>query len=67
MHIAEGGQLQLRSGVVRDHPIAVCLQDPDVPVARVRSDVRFVGHGVLVDTTSFPFPDPASVLDSLAP
>ncbi|MEM1413271.1 MAG: right-handed parallel beta-helix repeat-containing protein, partial [Myxococcota bacterium] len=56
VQLASDAELDLRNGVVRDHPIAVCLQVANYPQERLRNDVRYTENGVLVESTALPSP-----------
>ncbi|MGF1464774.1 MAG: right-handed parallel beta-helix repeat-containing protein [Sandaracinaceae bacterium] len=66
VQIASGGRARLSDGVVRDHPIAVCLQD-DFPLELLREDVAYVNNEVLVDSRSFAIPDLAEAIAPVDP
>ncbi|MEM1415154.1 MAG: hypothetical protein AAGH15_09650, partial [Myxococcota bacterium] len=67
LQLGEGSDAELRRGIVRGHPVGVCLQRPDFDVERVRTDVAYEDNDVLVESTSFPEPLPPdlSSLDGL--
>ncbi|MGF1469417.1 MAG: right-handed parallel beta-helix repeat-containing protein [Sandaracinaceae bacterium] len=62
-----GGGLRLSDGLVRDHPVAVCLQDPAFPLALLQQGVRYADNAVLVDATGFPEPEPDPVVAPIEP
>ncbi|MGF1469803.1 MAG: hypothetical protein ACFCGT_27070 [Sandaracinaceae bacterium] len=67
VQVASDGLLRLSSGIVRDHPIAICLQDPDYPVELLRQDVHYVDNPVILDTTGFALPDPVEAVGPVRP
>ncbi|MGF1469805.1 MAG: hypothetical protein ACFCGT_27080 [Sandaracinaceae bacterium] len=58
-----GGGFRLSDGVVRDHPIAVCLQHPDFPLALLQQGVRYRDNRVLVEATGFPEPELVDLIE----
>lgn len=66
VQIGADARVRLTGGVVRDHPIAVCLRVPR-PTEPLRQGVDYVDNGELVDTWRFPTPDPIEGLDLFEP
>jgi hypothetical protein len=58
-----GGDLRLRSGLVASHPVAVCLQSAEFPLAQLRENVDYRDNAVLVEATEFEIPDAVSIPD----
>ncbi|MGF1465093.1 MAG: hypothetical protein ACFCGT_03080 [Sandaracinaceae bacterium] len=65
--ITGGSRFQVTDGLVRDHPIAVCLQDPGFPVETLRQNVVYVDNGVIVEATALPSPDLGEVVEPFDP
>ena len=56
--LARNGEVDLRDGVLTNHPIAVCLQVPDYPRSRLFDNVALVGNGRDIQDTNLPTPEP---------
>jgi hypothetical protein len=56
LQVATDGQVDLLDGVMRDHPIGVCLQNEGYELDRLTNGVRFVDNGVNLESTSLPVP-----------
>ncbi|MGF1466819.1 MAG: hypothetical protein ACFCGT_11865 [Sandaracinaceae bacterium] len=67
VQIARDGEVRLATGVVRGHPIGVCLDEPDYPLQLLRQDVRYEGNETLVDSRSLPIPQPGESTDIIEP
>ncbi len=54
--IATGASASLSRGLVRGHPIGVCLQVPGFDVQRLTDKVDFVENGARLDASDLPLP-----------
>ncbi|MGF1465439.1 MAG: hypothetical protein ACFCGT_04830 [Sandaracinaceae bacterium] len=55
------GQLCFDDAVLRRSPIAVCLSNATLPLAKLQQGASYIGHDVVVDTSERPRPDPDSL------
>ncbi|MGF1468631.1 MAG: hypothetical protein ACFCGT_21105 [Sandaracinaceae bacterium] len=62
VHLTEQASLDLADGVVRGHPIGICLQAPGYPPSRLDRGVDYIDNRQLLDTSRRPAPDPGTVL-----
>ncbi|MGF1465105.1 MAG: hypothetical protein ACFCGT_03140 [Sandaracinaceae bacterium] len=65
LFIAGEARVDLEDGIVRAHPIGICLQVPDYPVALLRQDVDYRDNRLVIESTSFAVPDPVEDLSRL--
>ncbi|MGF1465445.1 MAG: hypothetical protein ACFCGT_04860 [Sandaracinaceae bacterium] len=65
VQLATDASVRLTDGVVRGHPIGVCLQRPDYPRELLRQNVAY-DNATNVEATNLPLQDPADVLAPLA-
>jgi hypothetical protein len=61
------GEADLNAGLVKDHPIAVCLQIRDFDTARLQRDVRYENNDRLIEATMLVLPEPAAAVDAPRP
>ncbi|MGF1465441.1 MAG: hypothetical protein ACFCGT_04840 [Sandaracinaceae bacterium] len=67
VHITGDSVLRLTDGVVREHPIAICLQSPGYPIALLNDGVRYEANDVRLEATTLPVPALAGLDDALGP
>lgn len=57
VQVAQGGEVDLDDGEVRDNPIGANVQDVDFDLARIQDGVRYLDNGISLDTSRLPLPD----------